>query len=243
MNLRVMTYNIQHAMEHAAWLKDKTEIINFDMIADVIRRFNPDVVGLNEVRDRGADPDYREQTLEIARRLGYEHCYFAKAIDFGYGPYGNAIISKYPMQSARTIAIPDPVYKNSGGYYETRCILKAEFEVPTRFDVLISHFGLPASEQRNAVSMMMQLLENRSVPTVAMGDYNMKPENPTLAPLLAALTDTAAWLPEGTMTFPTENPKIKIDYVLVSEEFRPISAQAPAIVASDHCPYIVDLEI
>ena len=57
MKLRVMTYNIQHAMEHAAWMKDKTEIINFDMVADVIKRFNPDVVGLNEVRGRGTNTE------------------------------------------------------------------------------------------------------------------------------------------------------------------------------------------
>ncbi|MBR5519808.1 MAG: endonuclease/exonuclease/phosphatase family protein [Clostridia bacterium] len=243
MKLRVMTYNIQHAMEHAAWMKDKTEIINFDMIADVIKRFNPDVVGLNEVRDRGADADYREQTLEIAKRLGYEHCYFAKAFDFGWGPYGNAIISKYPMAKAWTVPIPDPVYKTSGGYYEPRCILKAEFEAPTRFDVLISHFGLPASEQRNAVSIMMQLLETREVPTVVMGDFNMRPDNPTLAPLLGSLKDTAELLPEGTMTFPSEDPKIKIDYLLVSEDITPISAESPAIIASDHCPYFAELEL
>lgn len=243
MKLRVMSYNIQHAMEHEGWLRDKSHVINFDMIADVIRRYDPDVVGLNEVRDRGAHPEYREQTLEIARRLGYEYCYFAKAIDFGDGPYGNAIISKIPLKKAWTVPIPDPVYKNSGGYYEPRCILKAQFEEPVRFDVLISHFGLPASEQRNAVSMMMQLLEGREVPTIAMGDYNMKPDNPTLYPLLSALKDTAELLPEGTMTFPTEGPKIKIDYILVSEDIRPVSAEAPAIIASDHCPYIADLEL
>jgi endonuclease/exonuclease/phosphatase family metal-dependent hydrolase len=89
---------------------------------------------------------------------------------------------------------------------------------------------------------MMQLLEGREVPTIAMGDYNMKPDNPTLYPLLNTMKDTAGLLPPGTMTFPTEEPRIKIDYILVSEDIRPISAEAPAIIASDHCPYIADLE-
>lgn len=56
--------------------------------------------------------------------------YFAEAIRFdGVNPYGNAMISRYPIKSAETILIPDPEYKKYHGYYETRCLLKATIEV------------------------------------------------------------------------------------------------------------------
>ena len=45
MKLNFMTYNIQHGMRH---LKGG---IDLGMVADVIRKFDPDVVALNEVRD------------------------------------------------------------------------------------------------------------------------------------------------------------------------------------------------
>ena len=51
----------------------------------------------------------------------------AKAIDFGgKNPYGNAIISRYPIDEVRTVIIPDPEVKGYDGYYETRCVLVAK---------------------------------------------------------------------------------------------------------------------
>ena len=244
MKIRFMTYNIQHGMDHARYMEDRSHVIDLGLVADVIRRYQPDVVGLNEVRDRGVHPEYREQTKTIADQLGYEHYYFAKAIDInGEGPYGNAVLSKYPMRRAWTVPIPDPVYKTGGRGFETRCILKVAFDVPARFDVLISHFGLNPSEQRNAVSMLLQLTESRTAPTVFMGDLNMEPDDPTMQPIFRAFLDTAAALPPDVKSFPSERPTIKIDYVFATDEFQIAAAELPEVVASDHCPYIADLNL
>lgn len=244
MNLRVMTFNIQHGEDHVQMLKGEPPALNFQQVADVIRRFQPDIIGLNEVRDRGAAADYREQTKIIADLLGYEHYYFAKAIDFGGdGPYGNAIISRFPMRAARPVHIPDPQFRTQDGYYETRCVLKAEFDAPARFDVLIAHFGLNPSEHRNAVATVMELLETRGAPVVFMGDLNMTPDNPVLAPLYAAMNDTGALLPPGAKSFPSEAPTEKIDYIFATREFHAERADIPQIVASDHCPYVADLTL
>ncbi len=243
MNIRFMTYNIQHGMDHARYLKDRVHVIDLGLTAKVISRYKPDIVGLNEVRDRGAHAEYREQTREMADRLGYEHCYFAKAVDMGDGPYGNAILSRFPMRSAVTVPIPDPMFRPEKRGFETRCILKAEFEAPARFDVLISHFGLNPAEQRNAVATLLELTETRQAPVVFMGDLNMEPDDPTLAPVFRALHDAAALLPPDTKSFPSEKPQIKIDYIFASDEFRAAAAEIPQAVASDHCPHIADLSL
>lgn len=242
MKLRVMTFNIQHGEDHVQKLKGETPTLNFQQIANVIRQFEPDIIGLNEVRDRGAAADYREQTKIIADQLGYEHFYFAKAVDFGGdGPYGNAIISRFPMRAARPVHIPDPQFRTAAGYYETRCVLKAEFDAPARFDVLITHFGLNPSEHRNAVSTVMELLETRNAPVILMGDLNMTPDNPALAPLFSAMDDTGALLPPGAKSYPSEAPAEKIDYIFATREFRAERADILQIVASDHCPCVADL--
>ena len=243
MDLRFMTYNIQHGEDFAKRLAGQPEIIDLSLIANVIREYQPDVVGLNEVRDWGAWEDYFEETKMVAEMLGYPYYYFAKAIDFyGCGQYGNAIISKYPMKFAWTVPIPDPAIK-TGKDYETRCVLKAQFEIPARFDVLISHFGLNASEKLNAVSTVRQLLGDSEVPTVFMGDLNMRPGDAKLAPLYEVMQDTGELLAPGSMSWPSNEPRAKIDYVFATKEFSVRAAEIPVIVASDHCPYVADLSL
>ena len=53
---------------------------------------------------------------------------------------------KYPIASAETIPVPDPLKEGrvEGGYYETRCLLKARLECG--LVVLVIHFGLNPDE-------------------------------------------------------------------------------------------------
>ena len=67
--LRIMTYNIQHGHVHL----DK--YIDLTKVCDVIKEYDPDIIGLNEVRGRGTNKDYTAQVETMAAYLGY-HCYF-----------------------------------------------------------------------------------------------------------------------------------------------------------------------
>lgn len=45
---------------------------------------------------------------------------FAQAIAFdGVNPYGNALLSRYPIETAQTILVPDPETRGYGGYPQT----------------------------------------------------------------------------------------------------------------------------
>ena len=101
-----MSYNTQHCLNFI------TREIDFDIIADTIKKCDADIIGLQEIRDEGQNADYQSQAKIIAEKLGYHYYYFAEAICFGgVNPYGNAIISRYPIISAETIMIPDPEIK------------------------------------------------------------------------------------------------------------------------------------
>ena len=99
-----------------------------------------------------------------------KYYYFAPALDIpSCGPYGNAILSKIPIVKAENIPIPDPCPKKYKGYYETRCVLKAELE--GGITVLITHFGLNPDEQENAVkTVLADLTDERCI---IMGDFNV----------------------------------------------------------------------
>ena len=132
--MKIMSFNTQHCLN---FIERK---IDFQAMADAIKSINPDIVGLNEMRDSGPDAEYDKQTSILSELTGIKHHYFAKAIDFnGVNPYGNALLSKLPVLSSETIPVPDPEPKTGTKYYETRCLLKAKLEGERT--VLVIHFG------------------------------------------------------------------------------------------------------
>lgn len=232
--MKLMSFNTQHCQNY---LERK---IDYRVMADAIRSCGADVVGLNEIRSKGEAADYDYQTEALSALTGMKHFYFAKAIDVrGKNPYGNAILSKLPILSAETIPVPDPDPKRCDGYYETRCLLKAKLE--NGLTVLIIHFGLNPDEQENAVQTVLQHLTAEKC--ILMGDFNVTPENPVLAPIRARMKDTAELFASPLLSFPSDAPDRKIDYLFVSPDLTVLSADIPAIVASDHRPHTAEIEV
>ena len=236
MKIKFMSYNTQHCLNFI------TREIDFDIIADTIKKCEADIIGLQEIRDEGQDADYQPQAKIIAEKLGYHYYYFAEAIRFGgVNPYGNAIISRYPIISAETIMIPDPEIKKYDGYYETRCLLKATIDVRNGLNVLVSHFGLNPDEQENAVETVVSNMPNEHC--VLMGDFNMQPDNEILSPIMQRLYDTSQDFDCPKLSFPSDEPDRKIDYIFVSKDVKVCDADIPAIVSSDHRPHVATIEV
>ena len=230
--MRIMTFNVQHCENYL------TKQIDFTSFANVIKQFDPDVIGLNEMRDKGERADYEAQAEILSRLTKMPYFYFAKAIDVrGNNPYGNAILSKTPFKSVETIAIPDPIEKNEGGYYETRCLLKATLE--NGLTMLVTHFGLNPSEQNNAVKTIISHLTEKCV---LVGDFNVLPDNAVLNPIYERMQDVEKRSDEKK-TFPSDAPNIKIDYVFTSPDIKADSSYVPQIIVSDHLPCIVEITL
>ena len=138
--MRIMSFNTQHCLNYVE------RRIDFDVMARAIIDSDADVVGLNEMRGIGPDPEFKAQTERLAELTGMKYYYFAPALHMKQGLYGNALLSRIPIKSAKTIIIPDPVLKNGSRHYETLCILKAELE--GGITLLVTHFGLNSDEQK-----------------------------------------------------------------------------------------------
>ncbi len=242
MRIKVMTYNIQSCLGYYS-RKYETE----PQLADYIRTVNPDVVVLNEVHDKGPSPVFSAQPKEIADRLGWNYA-FAKAIDIdGVGPYGNAILSPHRIENFSVTPVqlrPLVPGEKEDGYREARSILRAEIEVNgTRLAVIGSHFGLTEQEQLDVVSLVTEILDREALPHVLMGDFNMQPDDEKLAPIFARMQDTAMVFDEPKLSFVSDKPTIKIDYIFASENAKVVSADIPAVVISDHRPCWAEIEI
>ncbi len=230
--MKIMSFNTQHCQNF------KTLNIDFAVMADAIRACGADIVGLNEMYDEGPLPQFTPQVRTLSELTGLEHCYFAKAIDVeGNNPYGNGLLSHYPIASAEVIPVPDPEDRVEGKMFETRCLLKVTLE--NGYTVLVIHFGLNSSEQKNAAAVVEANLKAEKC--ILMGDFNVVPEDAVLAPIRAKMKDTADLFAKPLLSYPSDQPEIKIDYIFVSPDVEVVSADIPAIVASDHRPHTAEL--
>ena len=218
--MKIMTFNTQQCRNYY------TRAVDYDVMSKAILDFDADIVGLNEM--------YGNQTEMLAKHAKMDNWFFAPAL----GAFGNGILSKAPIKKVENIPIPDPVPHAYNGYYEPRCILKAEFE--SGLTVLITHFGLNPDEAESAVNTVLKHLKGEKC--VLMGDFNLVPEHPMLVPIREKMKDAADLFDEPKLSYPSDAPTRKIDYIFVSPDIELISADIPAVVASDHRPHTAEIK-
>ena len=229
-----MSFNTQHCLN---FLEQR---IDFEIMAEAIKKTGADVVGMQEMRSVGENEEYTDQTKALSELSGLPYYYFGKAIYFeNLGPYGNSLLSRYPIISAEVIPIPDPDPKTGNRYYETRALLKAKLE--GGITVMVTHFGLNDDEQVNAVKTVVENLESEKC--ILMGDFNARPDNPVLLPIRERMKDTAELIKGCDFTFRSDAPYEKIDYIFVSPDVEVVSAEIPEIIASDHRPFVAELDL
>ena len=232
--MKIMSFNTQHCRSYT------TLKIDYQVMADAILQCGADLVGLNEMRGQGEAEGYEPQMEILSGLTGMKHAYIAEAIQVnGRNPYGIVLLSRWKIESARTYLVPDPVNGNGPFCYETRCLLKAKLE--NGLTVLVIHFGLNPDEQENAVRTVLEHLEKQRC--ILMGDFNVLPDDPVLAPIRARMKDAAQAFPSPRLSFPSDQPDRKIDYIFVSPDIEVVSADIPAIVASDHRPHVAQIRV
>lgn len=224
MTFKVMTFNI------CSCHNLKYEYIPDQTIQTIINE-RPDIIGINEMDYINERNEYTDMPKIMAERIGYNY-YFGKSIDYRGGEYGNMILSRYPIESVMNVSIPELVDTERNRTYENRAIIKACININGQLiNVIISHYGLSVGERINAVDTTLSLIDD--TPAIFMGDLNCTPDSNELQPIYSKLTDTTTLL-----TFPSDDPKIKIDYIFTSHHFKAESAYVLDTQVSDHRPYV-----
>ncbi len=237
-SVKVMTYNIYGARSGG--------IPDLEPIAEVIRRVNPDLVALQEV-DKFTNRNQKHG--DIARKLGEltgMDYFFAKAMDYNGGEYGDAVLSKLPVleKSAFNLEVEPAL----GGERRSVARIKVTKEdnvfyfVSTHFDHL--------SDERNRIKQandFVELAKDFEWPVIVAGDLNATPESKTIRILKDYFS---MGCPNGNCTqytFSTSNASKTIDYIL----YAPLNAFTPKIYSvytwanqeSDHFPVVGIFEI
>ena len=216
-----------------------TNKIDFNAMAEVIKKCNPDIVGLNEMYGKSDMEEYNAQTEKLSVMSGMPCFTFAEACTLEEGTFGNSLLSKTHFVSAEVIPVPEEEIKTGNQLYEPRCLLKVKYD--NGLTVLVIHFGLNEEEHIHAVNTVLENLEEEKC--VLMGDFNVTPDNAVLKPIQERMTDTSDYFPESRLTFPSDNPSKKIDYIFVSKDITVLSADVPNIAVSDHLPCLAEIDI
>ena len=241
MELKVLTYNIQHGLDYKKLL-NKERVIDLDLISGIIKKYNPDIIGLNEVYNDVENKVTLEQVKYIASKLGYKYCYFGRAITILETiDYGNAIISKYPIEDVTVHMIEDPIIKDENVHYETRNIIETKINVNDEIiNVFVTHIGLATTEQANGISKLLSLIKDNKV--VIMGDFNMEEDNENIKTLSNVVDNTSYLFNDIKLSFPSINSKIKIDYIF-TKNLEVLDSQILNDVGSDHLPVIAKIKL
>ena len=242
MELRVMTYNILHGMDYPLWLTEKRAEIDLSGTAGTIREVGADICALNEVRGAGLTAEYTAQADAIGGYLGFHHVFGRSIYVGGTEPYGNGLVSRYPIASSEVIPILDPIVDGRvPDGVESRSVLRCTFDFAhdRHLTVLATHFGLTQAERENAAALCRKSLEAETDPTVLLGDFNTTPDEEILLQLRRDYCSVGDF---HRCTFPAEAPAERIDYIFFNRKVTLLRCGIGSESASDHLPVWADIQ-
>lgn len=231
---RIATYNVHGC-------RGMDGVVNTARIAEVIRRFDADVVALQELdvgrkRSNGVD-----QAAEIARHLSM-HVHFNPAHHVEEEKYGDAILSRLPCRLVRSGGLPS--------IGEPRGALWVEIEVGgSQVQVINTHLGLRRRERMMQVEALLGPLwagapEMRGRPCILTGDFNAVPPSTPFRTLARAFGQKG---PKDKATFPSRWPILRLDHIFVRDglEFQgcKVLSDRHIRLASDHLPVVASLAV
>lgn len=244
---RIMTWNV------------RTRNFGSDDWNKVVGNQKPDIVGFQEICVREAK-DLRKllkekYQLEYHLALGsvregrYPGC---DPIPGLRGAYGQALLSKFPISDTTNVPLRD-----DDGVDEPRGYMAVTVDIPGRGSTRVfnTHIAVGSndedSQQREAlkIQQLKQLAEDaQNYPqALVMGDFNVRPENVALAPLVKA---GFVEVDRGDPPKPTSHNKhrerdsaadAKIDYIFMRGFETVGEPETYWVASSDHRPLIANL--
>lgn len=200
-------------------------------VAEAVRRFNPDILVLEEVNHQ-----WLSDMTGILSRYGYSKQ------EPREDNFGIALFSRFPIARSEVVCIGEADVPSIIAEIETlqgRCTVLATHPLPPA--------GRVYSQWRNnQLAEIPGWVHRAASPVLLLGDLNVSPWSPYFRRLLrdSGLRDSARG--HGVCpTWPTFNPlmRIPIDHCLYSQGIWIAGRQTGPHVDSDHFPVIVDLVI
>ena len=251
--MRVATFNILHG-------RTVDDGVDPQRLRDCVRRFDPDVLSLQEVDCDQPRSDRVDLTAAAAEAMGAVEHRFVAAIagtpgatwmaaagheQPGTAAYGIALLSRYPVaswQMVRLARIPMrfPMYLPGPNRVmllneEPRAAVIAQLHTPMGgLTVANTHLFLVPGWNRRQLRRLIHDLRGFPGPRLLTGDLNMTPKTVRRWSGMGALAEAP--------TFPADTPDRQLDHILTDDQrLRGGAVRADLMPISDHRPLMVDL--
>ncbi len=217
--LKIFTYNIQQGVNVTG---DK----NYDNQIALIKEINPDIIGLQECDSARISLGNSDVVRYFADRLSGMNYYSFFGPKTVTGTFGAAILSKYPIISAKTFF----TYSDVDEIGTTEVQIQIGDEI---FNVFISHPAGGHEAKLAHVEALMFRIHGRSN-VISMGDFNFREDTEYYERTVFILKDTwrARW-PTG-IDDNNLNMKRRIDHIFVSRTFVVLETRFITDPQSDH---------
>ena len=180
------------------------------------------------------------QIAELARLTGM-HAAFAPNLEFQGGWYGVAVLSRFPV-----IKTEHRLFDHLREA-ERRGLLLVEVKAGgRRLSFAVTHLDYQHRDNRRfETEQLLAALSGVRRPLVVAGDFNDEPTGDSYKLMLTRFADAwAAGSQRGDgLTYPTEKPVKRIDYVFHSTAFRARRAWVVESPASDHRAVVAEIEL
>lgn len=237
--LRVMTYNL-----HGCIGRDR----RYDpgRIVAVIREADPDILGMQEVR-RNTDEELELFDL-LAEEYPDRYTLFHPSLRDSRGDYGNALVSRFPIQEQRIIDLDDPEADYPKGRPEARHAILARLEHDTGpLEVLVTHLALERGLRRYQGEKLIDIVREFSAgsddPMFFMGDFNEWRLSSAFLKELDKLFSRHI----ARRSFPSRFPLLSLDKIWTTPNVEPLRIWAHrsrlSRRASDHLPLWLDCRL
>jgi endonuclease/exonuclease/phosphatase family metal-dependent hydrolase len=228
-DLVVLSYNVHHC-------EGDDGRIDLPRVAAVIRESGADLVSLQEVDVGTARSGGVDQAHQLAELAGYPHVAFAEAMPLQGGSFGQAVLSRFPLEDRVTHPLP------AIGGAEPRVALIVQLRVPeiantVRFVAThLDHLDDATNRSLQIKALAAALVQLGDSAVIVAGDLNCEFEANEMAPLAAAFLCVSR---SAGPTWPSHAPNRTLDHVLIrrTDPFHLRSSQTlPFPAPSDHLP-------
>lgn len=225
--LVVMSFNIEG---HASLLRND----HLEEVAETIRKYNPDIVGINEAHRNTWQARFGDHVTQLERLTGMRSV-FGRSYIFAGGEFGNAVLTRGRIVSSDVHDLP--------GTGEPRTLLETVVAVNGGIvDFYVTHTTAWASLNESTRDVQMQCinahLRASRHPFILTGDLNAPPESGEIDRFLS--TNELQFV--GDPKEPTHRVmEQRLDYILADAGWQVRSSRVLDDGPSDHRPILAEL--
>ena len=217
--MRVATFNVQHG-------RRPDGVVDVPLLARTCAALDVDVLGLQEVDRFARRSHFRDTPFVVATACGMAYTFAPVARLGPTGRFGNALLVRGTIGDVAVLRLP----RRAGSEPRGALVVEA-----VGLSVAVTHLSRDRDESAAQLDAVLDALLARPAPHVLLADLNRRDHE------VGRLAERGLTVAGGPPTYPSHDPRLRIDHVAVGGGLRVDAVEAPLVPVSDHRPLVVVL--